>query len=248
MRYQRAVERLRMLAEACEQTRRVPVDEPFLREAYVFGDLTAGADPVEVIEVAFVLNLPPEEVAWETQPPGTAWLVDFLRLDRGGVAYWWRSRGEPVGNHRIREPVRFWSLDGVEKGVLDALAERRFGAVREVAAYGDGSGRTAAQVQEELRTALEHLRAVHGAYWERGWRRTHRGRGRYPENHLWEAVAGYLDLLDTRAEQLQDLPSTRGEELQDLPGAREEGLQGLPGAREEGDPGLPDVRGERAGE
>ncbi|MFD0467692.1 hypothetical protein ACFQ0B_04765 [Nonomuraea thailandensis] len=42
MRYARAVERLRMLAEACEQTRRLPAVEPFLREAHVFGALTEG--------------------------------------------------------------------------------------------------------------------------------------------------------------------------------------------------------------
>jgi len=28
------------------------------------------------------------------------------------------------------------------------------------------------------------------------WRRKHRGAGRYPENELWEAVEGYLDLCD----------------------------------------------------
>ncbi|WP_444544045.1 DUF7711 family protein [Planomonospora parontospora] len=28
-------------------------------------------------------------------------------------------------------------------------------------------------------------------------RREHRGSGRRPEDHLWEAVQGYLDLLDT---------------------------------------------------
>ncbi|WP_291409525.1 hypothetical protein [Actinophytocola sp.] len=33
-------------------------------------------------------------------------------------------------------------------------------------------------------------------YWDREWRHDNRGDGRYPENHLWEAVYGYLDLLD----------------------------------------------------
>ncbi|MFB4282995.1 MULTISPECIES: DUF7711 family protein [unclassified Nonomuraea] len=197
MRYARAVERLRMLAEECERTRRVPADEPFLRAAYVFGDLLDGADPIDAVEVVLVLNLPPEEVAWETQPPGTAWLVDFLRLDKGGIAYWWRSHRDPVANHRIREPVRFWSLEGVEKGVLEALRERRFESVR--GAAGGGEGRVA-EVEGELGTALEHLRAVHEAYWDRRWRREHRGLGRYPEHHLWEAVRGYLDLLDARDE------------------------------------------------
>lgn len=34
--------------------------------------------------------------------------------------------------------------------------------------------------------------------WERDWRRENRGNYRYPENVLWEAVEGYLDLLDAR--------------------------------------------------
>jgi len=46
---------------------------------------------------------------------------------------------------------------------------------------------------------LGHLRAVHAAYWGRDWRREHRGLGRYPEDHLWEAVQGYLDVHDATA-------------------------------------------------
>ncbi|MGP3958478.1 DUF7711 family protein [Nonomuraea sp. 3N208] len=197
MRYERAVERLRMLAEACDQTRRVPAAEPFLRAAYVFGDLLEGVDPIDHIEAVFVLNLPPEEVTWGSQPPGTAWLVDFLRLDQGGIAYYWRSFRDPVWNHVIRGPVRFWSLDGLDKGVLDALRGRRFDRLRRVTA---GAEEERTQVAGELEAALEHLRAVHRSYWERQWRREHRGIGRYPEHHLWEAVQGYLELLDTRDE------------------------------------------------
>lgn len=44
--------------------------------------------------------------------------------------------------------------------------------------------------------ALSRLRAVHCSYWDSGWRREHRGFGRYPEHHPWEAVQGYPDLYD----------------------------------------------------
>jgi hypothetical protein len=47
-----------------------------------------------------------------------------------------------------------------------------------------------------LGIALANLRDVHRNYWERDWRREHRGDNRFPENTLWEAVEGYLDLLD----------------------------------------------------
>jgi hypothetical protein len=60
-----------------------------LTEAYVFGGVLRGADPLEFVEVALVLNLPPDEVVWETTPRGTLWLADYLRLSKGGFAYFW---------------------------------------------------------------------------------------------------------------------------------------------------------------
>jgi hypothetical protein len=93
---------------------------------YVFGDLLDGADPIEWIEIVLVLNLPAEEVPWESHPDGADWLVRELRLDKGGYAFWWRSREDPVWNHHIRGPVRFWSVDGPDEDVLDrALARLR---------------------------------------------------------------------------------------------------------------------------
>lgn len=126
MRYRRAVEKLRTLPDACDSVKGWPPEDPFLLEAYVFGDVLKGADPLECVEVVLVLNLPAEEVAWESSPQGTMWLEDRLRLSNGGFAYWWRSHLDPVGNHRIRGPVRFWSHEGPDEAVLGALAARRF--------------------------------------------------------------------------------------------------------------------------
>ena len=85
-----------------------------------------------------------------TTPRGTLWLADYLRLSKGGFAYFWRSHLDPVANHHIREPVRFWSLDGPDEDVLQALAERRLDglprvtsapeAQREQAHRGAGGG------------------------------------------------------------------------------------------------------------
>lgn len=55
-----------------------------------------------------------------------------------------------------------------------------------------------ARATVELDAALTRLRDVHRTYWEPDWRGSHRGNYRYPENELWEAVAGYLDLLDVQ--------------------------------------------------
>jgi hypothetical protein len=42
----------------------------------------------------------------------------------------------------------------------------------------------------------DQLRLDKGGFTYWYWRREHRGFGRYPEHHLWEAVEGYLDLYD----------------------------------------------------
>ena len=52
------------------------------------------------------------------------------------------------------------------------------------------------QLRDDLDAALAHLREVRDKYWDHGWRREPRGYGLYPENELWEAVEGYLELLD----------------------------------------------------
>jgi hypothetical protein len=196
MRYRRAIEKLRILAEACEDFKRYPSEEPFLLEAYVFGDVLRGTDPLEFVEVVLVINLPPEEVVWETTPHGTEWLADYLRLSKGGFEYFWRSHADPVSNHHIRGPVRFWSRKGPDEDVLQALAERRLDDLSRVTSSPAAQRE---QLAGELEAALSRLRSVHASYWNYDWRRENRGGGRYPEHELWEAVEGYLDLLDAQS-------------------------------------------------
>jgi hypothetical protein len=193
MRYRRAVEKLRILAEACESVKGWPPEDPFLLEAYAFGDVLRGGDPLECVEVVLVLNLPPQDVVWGSSPHGTVWLADRLRLSKGGLCYWWRSHLDPVWNHHVQDLVRFWSHDGPDEEVLQVLAERRFG---DLPRQAPSPRARREQVADELDAALSHLRAVHASYWDYDWRREHRGLGRYPENELWEAVDGYLELRD----------------------------------------------------
>jgi hypothetical protein len=191
MRYRRAVEKLQALAEACDSVKNWPPEDPFLREAYVFGDVLRGPDSLECVEVILAVNLPPQEAVWGARPRGTLWLADQLRLSKGGFCYWWRSHLDPAWNHHVQEPVRFWSRDGTDEEVLRALAERRFA---DLPRQAPSPAARREQLAAELDTALSHLRAVHASYWDRDWRREHRGSGRYPENELWEAVDAYLDL------------------------------------------------------
>jgi hypothetical protein len=65
MRYARAVGKLRQLAEECERLGTFPLeDEPFLVEMYAFGEVLEGTDPLDVVQVAGVINLPSEDVPW----------------------------------------------------------------------------------------------------------------------------------------------------------------------------------------
>ncbi|MFH5210553.1 hypothetical protein ACHIPZ_20435 [Antrihabitans sp. NCIMB 15449] len=99
-----------------------------------------------------------------------------------------------MANHLIREPVRIWSREGgIDDKVLDALAEKRFGDVPRPEF-------DKALLADELAATLKHLRGVSDEYWDSKWRRAHSGNGRYPENTLWDAVFGYLDLLDADGE------------------------------------------------
>ena len=123
MRYKRAVEKLRILAQTCERVKAFWFDtEPFLKAVYAFGEVLDGTDPLDAVQVAVAINLPPEEVPWESTPEGTDWLANELRLSKGGFMYFWRSYLDPVWNHYIRGPVRIWSVDGgPDEQVLAAL-------------------------------------------------------------------------------------------------------------------------------
>ena len=62
------------------------------------------------------------------------------------------------------------------------------------------------QARDELDAALRNLREVRDRYRDDDWRRDHRGGGRYPEHELWDAVYGYLDLLDASVSAKADSP------------------------------------------
>ena len=195
MRYRRAVEKLRILAETCEHVKGFWFDtEPFLKAVYAFGGVLDGADPLEAVQVAVAINLPPEEVPWESSPDGTDWLATELRLSKGGFLYFWRSYLDPIWNHYIRGPVCIWSVhDGLDEQALEALEARDFGSLKRLVPEPADER---LQLRDDLDAALAHLREVRDKYWDPAWRREHRGYGRYPENELWEAVEGFLDLVD----------------------------------------------------
>lgn len=189
-----AIKHLRTLAEL-SGTAHLPSDEPVLVEAYAYGDiLDPATDELDFVRVALVLDLPADEVTWLALPSTHVWLNHHLRLNKVPVHALQRPSVWPVWNHLIRRPLRIWSFDGgTDDAALAALTNRDVESLRLPAPSRDEE---AEQLAEELNASLVHLRRVQESYFEREWRSTHKGFGVYPEDHLWHAVEGYLDLLD----------------------------------------------------
>jgi hypothetical protein len=192
MRHQTAVRRLHTIADRCQSVSRLWADEPFLIGTYAFGAVLDAATDVDAVQVAFVLDLPPDELTWCAQPQSCVGLPQLLEIDKVPVDWCLRPAVWPVANHVIDRPLRIWSLDGPDAVALDAL-DRGAAASFRLAAPSPAEARE--QLLTELAASLAHLRRVEAGYWTSAWRKSHRGSGVYPENHLWDAVHGYLDLL-----------------------------------------------------
>ena len=194
MRHETAVRRLRAIAARCQRVSGLYEDDPFLIAAYAFGAVLDAPADLPVVQVAFVLGLPAEELTWCAQPQSCVGLPQLLEIEKAPVEWWLRPSVWPVANHAIRRPLRVWSLDGgPDLAALDALAHGEADALR---VPDPPSAHLRAQLAAELAASRTHLRAVEATYWDDDWRSSNRGYGIYPEHHLWEAVHGYIDLLD----------------------------------------------------
>lgn len=193
MKRQAAVKNLHRFVDNCAQLNRPP-DEPIALEAYVFGDiLEPGVDTIELVEVAIVLDQPAHDVPWQALPPGHNGLVHTLELEKIPVSCYWRPAEWPVWNHVIDRPVRVWSHEsGTDDDAISALARA---AAEPYRIPAPSAAEAATQREIERDAGLAYLRAIVDSYHEPGWRRDHKRLGIYPEDHLWNAAYGYLDLL-----------------------------------------------------
>lgn len=191
MRYATAVRRLRSLAEEFDHHARL-WEEPLVTAAYVYGELLEGPEELDAARIALVVDLPPDQVTWRAEPPTAAAFAELTKLSSLPLEWTWRPVLWPVWNHEVRGPVRFWSLDGPDEQALTALERRHFGELRRLVPE---PAEEREQLEEELAFSRAHLKRVTGAYWDREWRRAHKGAGAEPEHHLWRAADGYLDLL-----------------------------------------------------
>jgi hypothetical protein len=192
MKFSTAIGRLRAIT--AELDRIAGFDEDFLlEEAWVFGELLDRPDQLDVVSLALVVDLPVEEVTWYARPAPAEALTSLLRFEKYPLRWFWRPTVWPVWNHAIDRAVRFWSKGtGADTTALEALADRRPDALTVVAPPDAEALRGQLLIDHDA--ARLHLRQVVDQYDDPGWRREHKGFGVYPEDHLWWAAKGFLDL------------------------------------------------------
>ena len=70
-----------------------------------------------------------------------------------------------------------------------------------------------AELIVERDVGRRHLATVTASFHERDWRREHRGGGIYPEDHLWWAAAGCLDLVTPSVDSSVDQRAAWGRKV-----------------------------------
>jgi hypothetical protein len=195
VKWDRAVHHVDTLAQACGEmaTRPSSIFPLRVNQLWVVGDLLGPPRDLEVATVALCVDLPVEDVAWHSEPPGAQHWANATRLTKSPIVAWWRSAHAPVWNHRIERPALVWDEeDGLRPGVLEAL---RAGCGETVRSAAPAPDVWQARLADELALSLAALRARTQAYEERRWSP---GKLEPVADALWRASDGYLDVLTGR--------------------------------------------------
>jgi hypothetical protein len=158
-------------------------------QLWAVGDILGPQRDLDWVTVAICVDLPPDDVAWWTEPKGAQHWENAARLAKNPILAWWRSAHAPVWNHRIVRPALVWDADGVREDVLSALRDGRAESVRTDA---PSEAELAARLQDELALSRKALAAATAEYDQRRW-----GPGKLEPyaDALWRASDGYLDVL-----------------------------------------------------
>ena len=191
MKWVRAIHHLESLAQTCADMATRPIFPLRVSQMWVLGDLLGPPRDLETVTVALCVDLPAEDVAWRSEPPGTQHWANATRLAKTPVLAWWRSVHAPVWNHRIERPALVWdNVDGVREDTLAALRDGRGETVR-LAAPDENVLR--ARMEDEMTVSLHALGACTRTYEQRRWSP---GKLEPFADALWRASDGYLDILD----------------------------------------------------
>lgn len=165
-----------------------------LEELWVTGVLLGLGDTLDRGSVVLHLDLPPEDIPWLAKHPMGESIGYQLRLGKRPMSWAYRPLAWPVWNHEHRRLLRFWSADGgLDASVIEALRARRVDALAIVEPREDD---LIEQLRVELEVSRRYLREMLDHYWDREWRRDHKGYDESPEDHLWRAATAVSEITD----------------------------------------------------
>jgi len=191
MKSSRAVHHLEDLANACSAMAGRPATIFPLRvtELWTYGDILSSQDDIDAVQVALVVDLPVDDVAWLCHPAGAEHWSKATRLSRNPILAVWRSQRAPVWNHRVERPLLIWDEPA---GVgSDALAALREGTADGLRLTAPSAEERRSRLEAELATSHRALGSAAADY-ER--RRFSPGKVEPVADALWRATAGYLDV------------------------------------------------------
>ncbi len=160
-------------------------------QLWAYGDvLTSNGSDLDSLQVALGVDLPVEDVAWFCLPPGADHWSQATRLSKSPIVSMWRSTRAPVWNHHIRRPLAIWDeRAGIATGALLAL---RSGSTDALRLPEPAQDEMCTRLEAELAVSLRALESAAAAYEERRFRP---GKIQPVADALWNASAGYLDVL-----------------------------------------------------
>ncbi len=188
-----AVGRLNDVVEGLDRASGWP--ETTVERAYVYASPLDVEVELDHVSLAFVVNEPAASVPWMSRPPHLEVLAARVRFPKLPLAWHWRPAEWPVWNHKIDRAVLVWNREGGrEEGALLALTSGELDGV--TIAAPKTRDELAAQLRVERDVGRRHLASVSESFYDPHWRRAHRTEDVRPEDHLWWASAGYLELDD----------------------------------------------------
>lgn len=199
MKFTTAVARLEGMAQvATERLRLRDTDIGWpLEELWVAGELLDGPETLKAGSVVLVLDVPAGELPWLALHPAGEWVGSELRLGKLPFRWCYRPAMWPAWNPEHRRVARFWSAKGgLDETVVETLRRRH---VDRLPVVEPSVPQLTEQLETELDVSRRHLREVLDHYWDRDWRRAHKRFDESPEDDLWRAARGVVEIEDALA-------------------------------------------------
>jgi len=200
MKWSRAVHHLEELAHSCADMAGRPTTIFPLRvtSLWGFGDVLDTQDDLDWLSIVLAVDLPAEDVAWYCPPAGAEHWSNATRMSKNPVAAMWRSTRAPLWNHHIRRPLLIWDESGTPEESTAILAALRHGTAEALRQPAPTPAELATRLEAEQAVSLQALQAATETYDQR---RFTPGKLQPVADTLYQATAGYLDVLTAQTPQ-----------------------------------------------